>query len=59
MAIRDWSAVKVLGSVATKIWAAAGAVLLTLFILYCFFGGLFAFILLLFAVSGKNYKTQL
>lgn len=58
MAIRDWRIVTVLASIALKIWAASGAALLISFILYCFYGGLFAFVMLLVAASGILYHAQ-
>lgn len=53
MPLRDWTIVKILGGIATKIWAASFAALLACFILYCFYGGLMALSLLVAAVSGR------
>lgn len=53
MSIREFTVVKILAGIATKIWAASGAALLACFILYCFYGGLFAFSLLMIAVLGN------
>ncbi|XP_037051518.1 protein ABHD13 [Bradysia coprophila] len=58
MALRDWIIVRILAGIATKIWAASFAALLACFILYCFYGGLIAFSLLIAAVSGILYQTQ-
>lgn len=58
MALRDWTVVKILAGIATKIWAASFAALLACFILYCFYGGLMALSLLIAAVSGILYQTQ-
>lgn len=52
MSIRDWRIVRVVTGIAVRIWAASGAALLASFLLYCFYGGLFAFLLLLLAASG-------
>lgn len=57
MALRDWTIVRILTGIATKIWAASFAALLACFILYCFYGGLMAFSLLIAAVSG-NFKCR-
>ena len=54
MSIRDWKLVRVLAGIAMRIWAASGAALLACFLLYCFYGGLFAFMLLMIAASGYS-----
>lgn len=56
MSIRDWIVIRTLTGIATKIWAASGAALLACFILYCFYGGLLAFILLVITVTGNNFN---
>lgn len=56
MAFREWRIVKVVGNIAMRIWAASGAVLLIFVMIYCFYGGMFAFTLLLFATSGDIKK---
>lgn len=42
---------KHLASVAMRIWAASGAILVGCFILYCLYGGLIALSLLMLSVS--------
>lgn len=54
MSFRDWKIVRVLAGIAMRIWAASGAALLSAFLIYVVYGGFFAFLLLLFAVSGKR-----
>lgn len=56
MTIRDWRIVRIITGIAVRIWAASGAALLASFLLYCFYGGLFAFLLLLLAASGLIFK---
>lgn len=58
MPIREWTIVRILAGLATRIWAASGAALLCCFILYCFYGGLLAFMLLMLAISGILYHAQ-
>lgn len=58
MAIREFTVVKILAGIATKIWAASMAALLACFILYCFYGGAFAFSLLMVALSGNLFFVQ-
>ncbi|XP_049288172.1 protein ABHD13 [Anopheles funestus] len=58
MSIRDWKIVRVLAGIAMRIWAASGAALLSAFLIYMVYGGFFAFLLLLFAVSGILYHAQ-
>lgn len=53
MAFREWTIVKVISGIATKIWAASGAAVIIFFMLYYFFGGLLAVAMLIFAVSGE------
>lgn len=55
MTLRDWTIVKILAGIATRIWAASFAALLACFILYCFYGGLMALLLLLAAVCGRFF----
>lgn len=45
--------IKLLGGIAIKCWAFSGAYVLVCFILYWLYGGIFAFILLCFATTGK------
>lgn len=59
MAVRDWTIVRILAGIATKIWAASFAALLACFILYCFYGGLMALSLLIAAVSGKVMRQNI
>lgn len=54
MPIRDWTIVRILAGIATKIWAASFAALLACFILYCFYGGLMALSLLIAAIAGTK-----
>uniref|UniRef100_A0A182Q4R6 Serine aminopeptidase S33 domain-containing protein n=1 Tax=Anopheles farauti TaxID=69004 RepID=A0A182Q4R6_9DIPT len=58
MSFRDWKIVRVLAGIAMRIWAASGAALLSAFLIYVVYGGLFAFLLLLFAISGILYHAQ-
>lgn len=58
MSLRDWTIVRILAGIATKIWAASFAALLACFILYCFYGGFIAFSLLIAAVAGKTLTSQ-
>lgn len=53
MSFRDWTIVRILAGIATRIWAASGAALIACFVLYCFYGGVLAFLLLMVSVSGK------
>lgn len=57
MAIADWRIVKVISSIALRIWAASGAAVIIFLILYFFFGGLLAIAMLIFAVTGENYDV--
>ncbi|XP_062545404.1 protein ABHD13 [Armigeres subalbatus] len=58
MPFRDWKIVRVVTGIAMRIWAASGAALLAAFVIYIIYGGFFAFLLLLFAVSGILYHAQ-
>lgn len=58
MPVRDWTIVKILAGIATKIWAASFGALLACFILYCFYGGFIALSLLVAAVSGNIYNMK-
>ncbi|KAJ6649552.1 Protein ABHD13 [Pseudolycoriella hygida] len=58
MQLRDWTIVRILASVATKIWAASFAALLACFIVYCFYGFFMAFSFSLAAIAGILYQTQ-
>ncbi|KAK9738540.1 Serine aminopeptidase, S33 [Popillia japonica] len=47
-----------LTGVMLKIWAYSGIVLFVCFVLYYFYGGIFAFILLIFAATGIIYHAE-
>jgi abhydrolase domain-containing protein 13 len=53
MSWRDWKVVRILAGVALKLWAASFGALLVCLLLWCFYGGIFAFVLLLVAISGE------
>lgn len=57
MAFRDWTVIRILAGIATRIWAASGAALIACFVLYCFYGGFFAFSLLMVSVSCKYFPN--
>lgn len=59
MPFRDWKVVRIVTGIAMRIWAASGAALLAAFVIYIVYGGFVAFLLLLFAVSGKLLLIEL
>lgn len=61
MRLQDLKIVRILVGVLKKLWAISSATALACLILYWFYGGLLAFLLLLFAITGKwdNRKPTL
>lgn len=45
-------------SITLKVWAYSGLVMVICFLLYYFYGGVFAFILLIFATTGILYQAE-
>lgn len=58
MSTSDWKIIKIIAGVATKIWAASGAVLLICFILYCFYGAVIAISIMGCSVLCILYHAQ-
>ncbi|XP_015517703.1 protein ABHD13 [Neodiprion pinetum] len=50
--------IRLLGGIAKKCWAFSGAYVLACFLLYWLYGGIFAFFLLCFAITGILYHTE-
>lgn len=47
-----------IASIMLRIWAYSSLILFVCFILYCLYGGIYAFLLLVFAATGKRSNNQ-